>query len=118
MLMDTYHSDSFWAEFGSRCLNCTACAAVCPTCMCFDIKDILSPDAKTWASVCARGTAATSPSFRPRCRRAITSRADERGRVRHRMYHKLNGFKVNHGSMLCVGCGPLCECLQGEHQSH
>ena len=21
------------------------------------------------------------------------------------MYHKLNGFKVKHGSMLCVGCG-------------
>ena len=26
-------------------------------------------------------------------------------RVRHRMYHKLNGFLANHDRMLCVGCG-------------
>ena len=68
MLMDTYHSDPFWAEFGSRCLNCTACAAVCPTCMCFDIKDILSPDAKT-GEARARMGQLQQPSFRSRCRR-------------------------------------------------
>ena len=32
-------------------------------------------------------------------------RADGRNRVRHRMYHKLNGFLANHDRMLCVGCG-------------
>lgn len=32
-------------------------------------------------------------------------RGDGRNRVRHRMYHKLNGFLANHDRMLCVGCG-------------
>ena len=26
-------------------------------------------------------------------------------RVRHRMYHKLNGFLATHDRSLCVGCG-------------
>lgn len=103
MLMDTYHRDPFWAELGSRCLNCTACAAACPTCMCFDIKDILAPDAKTGERV-RTWDCCTSPEF-AQVAGGHNFRADERGRVRHRMYHKLNGFKMKHGTMLCVGCG-------------
>ncbi len=103
MLMDTYHSDPFWAELGSRCLNCTACASVCPTCMCFDIVDELSCDGKTGERV-RTWDSCTSPQF------AVVAgghnfRQTERERVRHRMYHKLNGFKEKYGSMLCVGCG-------------
>ncbi len=103
MLMDTYHSDPFWAEIGSRCLNCTACAAVCPTCMCFDIKDVLAPDAKTGERI-RTWDSCTSPEF-AQVAGGHNFRADERGRVRHRMYHKLNGYKVKYGTMLCVGCG-------------
>ena len=39
-------------------------------------------------------------------------------RVRHRMYHKLNGFLANHDRMLCVGCGRCVDRLQGGHQPH
>ena len=103
MLMDVFHSDPFWEELGSRCLSCSACASVCPTCFCFDIQDVLAPDGatgvreRTW-------DACTSPDFA-----AVTGgynfRPTGRERVRHRMYHKLNGFIVNHDRMLCVGCG-------------
>ncbi len=103
MLMDAFHSDPFWEELGKRCLSCTACSAVCPTCFCFDIQDTLDPDGKkghrerVW-------DACTSPQF------ALVAgghnfRPDGRNRVRHRMYHKLNGFLANHNHMLCVGCG-------------
>lgn len=107
MLMDTYHSDPFWEEFGGRCLNCTACASVCPTCMCFDIHDELSPDAKTGERV-RTWDSCTGPQF------ALVAgghnfRNSGRERVRHRMYHKLNGYKVKYGQMLCVGCG---RCVQ------
>ena len=103
MLMDTYHSDSFWDELGSRCLNCTACASVCPTCMCFDIVDELSVDAKTGERV-RTWDSCTSPEF-AQVAGGHNFRETARERVRHRMYHKLNGFKVKHGDMLCVGCG-------------
>ncbi len=107
MLMDAFHKDPFWDELGGRCLSCTACSAVCPTCFCFDIQDTLDPDGVTgrrervWDSC-------TSPQF------ALVAgghnfREDGRGRVRHRMYHKLNGFLANHDRMLCVGCGRCVE---------
>lgn len=103
MLMDAFHSDPFWDELGSRCLSCTACSAVCPTCFCFDLRDTLDADGETgkrervW-------DACTSPQF------AVVAgghnfRSSGRDRVRHRMYHKLNGFLATHDRMLCVGCG-------------
>lgn len=103
MLMDAFHKDPYWEELGGRCLSCTACSAVCPTCFCFDIQDTMEPDGVTgvrervWDSC-------TSPQF------ALVAgdhnfRGDGRTRVRHRMYHKLNGFLANHDRMLCVGCG-------------
>ncbi len=95
--------DAFWEELGGTCLSCTACSAVCPTCYCFDITDTLDPGGETgkrervW-------DACTSPQF------ALVAgghnfRGDAPNRVRHRMYHKLNGFNANHGRYLCVGCG-------------
>lgn len=103
MLMDAFHSDPFWDELGGRCLACTACSSVCPTCFCFDIRDVMDPDGETgrrervW-------DACTSPQF------ALVAgghnfRDSGRNRVRHRMYHKLNGFMATHDRMLCVGCG-------------
>lgn len=103
MLMDAFHSDPFWDELGGRCLSCTACSSVCPTCFCFDLRDSLDTNGKTgqrervW-------DACTSPQF------AVVAgghnfRDGGRDRVRHRMYHKLNGFLANHDRMLCVGCG-------------
>ncbi|MBC2890745.1 4Fe-4S dicluster domain-containing protein [Gordonibacter massiliensis (ex Traore et al. 2017)] len=103
MLMDAFHKDPYWEELGGRCLACTACSAVCPTCFCFDIQDTLDPDGKTgrrertWDSC-------TSPQF-AQVAGGHNFRADGRNRVRHRMYHKLNGFLANHDRMLCVGCG-------------
>lgn len=103
MLMDAFRSDPFWDEFGGRCLSCTACAAVCPSCFCFDIQDQVNPDGKTGDRL-RLWDACTSPSFA-----TVTGghnfRAKPRNRVRHRMYHKLNGFQANYDRMLCVGCG-------------
>lgn len=103
MLMDAFHEDPFWDELGSRCLSCCACATECPTCFCFDIRDVRDPDGRTgrrervWDSC-------TSPQF------AVVAgghnfRDKASVRVRHRMYHKLNGFMATHDRMLCVGCG-------------
>lgn len=103
MLMDAFHSDPFWDELGGRCLACTACSAVCPTCFCFDIRDVRDPDGKHGVRERA-WDACTSPQF------AVVAgghnfRPGGRERVRHRMYHKLNGFLATHDRMLCVGCG-------------
>lgn len=103
MLMDAFHEDPFWDELGQRCLSCTACSSVCPTCFCFDLQDALDPDGATGSRVRV-WDACTSPQF------AVVAgghnfRGSARDRVRHRMYHKLNGFLATHDRMLCVGCG-------------
>ena len=103
MLMDAFHKDPFWEELGGRCLSCTACSAVCPTCFCFDIQDTFDPSGeagrreRVW-------DACTAPQF-AQVAGGHNFRGDGRNRVRHRMYHKLNGFLANHDRMLSVGCG-------------
>ncbi|MEG0071705.1 MAG: 4Fe-4S dicluster domain-containing protein [Raoultibacter sp.] len=103
MLMDAFHKDPFWEELGGRCLSCTACSAVCPTCFCFDIQDTLDPSGDTgvrervWDSC-------TAPQF-AEVAGHHNFRENGRWRVRHRFYHKLNGFLANYDRMLCVGCG-------------
>lgn len=103
MLMDAFHSDVFWDKLGSKCLSCCACAAVCPTCFCFDIKDVLSPGGRAGQRV-RESDACTSPTFAT-VAGGHNFRQKPQTRVRHRMYHKLNGFFTNHNRMLCVGCG-------------
>ena len=100
MLMDAFHEDAFWEELGGRCLSCNACANVCPTCYCFDIRDTLDPGAATgrrervW-------DACTSPQF-AMVAGGHNFRPTPASRVRHRMYHKLNGFLAKHDRNLCV----------------
>ncbi len=103
MLMDAFHSDPFWDELGGRCLACTACSAVCPSCFCFDLVDDLDPDGVNGSRLRV-WDACTNPEF-ARVAGGHNFRDSGRNRVRHRMYHKLNGFLANHGQMLCVGCG-------------
>lgn len=103
MMMDVFHRDEFWTELGNRCQSCSACASVCPTCFCFDIYDRLDPDGKNGSRI-RSWDACTSPEF------ALVAgghnfRGDNRRRVRHRFYHKLNGFTGSHDYQLCVGCG-------------
>ncbi len=103
LLMDAFHSDPFWDELGSRCLSCTACAAVCPSCFCFDIVDEPNPDGITGTRVRVQDSCC-SPDFAG-VAGGHNFRPDGRTRVRHRMYHKLNGFLMTHDHQLCVGCG-------------
>ena len=103
MLMDAFLYDEFWNEFGGKCLSCTACSAVCPSCFCFDIYDQLNPDGKTGERLRV-WDACTSPDFAT-VAGGHNFRKKAKTRVRHRMYHKLNGFQANYDRMLCVGCG-------------
>jgi sulfhydrogenase subunit beta (sulfur reductase) len=103
MLMDAFHADPFWEEMGSKCLSCTACARVCPTCYCFNIVDSFNPDGvggkrERFPDCC------TNPEF-AQVTGGFNFRDSNVSRVSHRMYHKLNGFYSKHDRYLCVGCG-------------
>ncbi|MGA9533796.1 MAG: 4Fe-4S dicluster domain-containing protein [Anaerolineales bacterium] len=92
-----------WEQVAGRCLNCTNCTLVCPTCFCWDVADdeLWTADAsqrvRTWDS-CFNpdhsyhaGGGATRPTVRSRYRQWLT--------------HKFASWVGQFGVSGCVGCG-------------
>ncbi len=91
-----------WSEVASRCLSCTNCTMVCPTCFCTTVEDVadLTGDEmerhRVWDS----------------CFNAEFSyihggivRESPASRYRQWMTHKLAAWQDQFGSSGCVGCG-------------
>ena len=34
------HNKKVWKEWGEKCLNCTKCTVVCPTCYCYELEHV------------------------------------------------------------------------------
>jgi ferredoxin len=93
-----------WDAIGNRCFSCGSCNLVCPTCYCFDVRDIPEGNLKEgarcrfWDGCMLRTFAvvAGNENFRPQ----------PKHRLKHRFYRK--GWflkdKLN-GRLACVGCG-------------
>ncbi|MEW6381187.1 MAG: 4Fe-4S dicluster domain-containing protein [bacterium] len=93
--------DSLWQKIYEKCLGCATCAFVCPTCHCFDIQDENRSGqgrrVRLWDSCQFPLFTLHTSGHNPRpCGKE---------RVRQRVMHKFNYFKVNNGQVACVGCG-------------
>ena len=91
-----------WAAVAERCLACTNCTLVCPTCFCTsvvqrsDLDGATSTAERTWDSCFADGFARVAGgSFRP----------ETRDRYRQWLTHKFSTWWDQFGSSGCVGCG-------------
>jgi ferredoxin len=91
-----------WNEIGDRCLSCGSCTLVCPTCHCWDTNDHVYITTKktsrerVWDSCFNPGYSAvvggnTRPSTKARYRQWLT--------------HKFGNWKLQFGTLGCVGCG-------------
>lgn len=93
--------DSVWETIHEKCLGCAACTFVCPTCHCFDIQDENSRNrgqrVKLWDSCMFPLFTLHTSGHNPRL--------SGKERMRQRIMHKFNYFKVNNGHVACVGCG-------------
>ena len=89
-------------DVGKRCLACTSCTQVCPTCFCFDIVEKNSLDGDTSERV-RLWDSCFSPSFatvhKYNLRESVASR------YRQWMMHKFAYWLDQFGSFGCVGCG-------------
>ncbi len=91
-----------WDAIALRCHGCGACAAVCPTCHCFDIVD--EPDSVTtgvrrrnW-DTCQTGRFTLHAS-------GHNPRHDQCARFRQRIMHKFMIYPSRFEEILCTGCG-------------
>jgi formate hydrogenlyase subunit 6/NADH:ubiquinone oxidoreductase subunit I len=91
-----------WDDVASRCLTCTNCTMVCPTCFCHDITDGISLDGthahrdREWASCFSEEF--THLSFGE-------VRPSGRSRYRQWLTHKFSSWVDQFGTSGCVGCG-------------
>ncbi len=94
--------DPRWAQVAERCLSCSNCTLVCPTCFCTGINqrsDLAGQESvseRVWNSCFSDGFARVAGGdFRPR----------SQDRYRQWLTHKFATWVDQFGSSGCVGCG-------------
>lgn len=91
-----------WSELAQRCLSCTNCTMVCPTCFCHSVRDVSD----------LTGDCVTRERQWDSCFNVEFShmnggpvRNDVRSRYRQWLTHKLGSWVDQFGVSGCVGCG-------------
>lgn len=91
-----------WEAIADRCLACTNCTMVCPTCFCTSVTDVsdLTGDVderhRVWDSCFSQEYSRLHTNF---------VRASTAARYRQWATHKLAAWQDQFGSSGCVGCG-------------
>ena len=91
-----------WDDVGARCLTCTNCTMVCPTCFCHDVVETVtvtgasSERTREWASCFTEEFTHTA---------AGAVRRSARSRYRQWLTHKFSAWIDQFGTSGCVGCG-------------
>lgn len=93
--------ESFWDQIAQRCIACTGCNLVCPTCTCFDVHDwkcgLASQRDRLWDSCQLEGFAREAGGFNPM--------PTEAHRTCRRIHHKLVADPRRWGVITCFFCG-------------
>jgi len=102
-ILDHNFSHPKWGTEAEKCLSCTLCTQICPSCYCFLTFDkfVLNSENserfREWDSCqLQRFTGVAGNHF---------FRSSRTSRLRQFVMHKLSYFQENHEMMLCVGCG-------------
>lgn len=91
-----------WEEVARRCLACTNCTLVCPTCFCSTTEDSVTLDGST-ATRSRRWDSCFTFDFS--ILHGVPVRNSTEARYRQWMTHKLASWYDQFGSSGCVGCG-------------
>ena len=101
LLLEDKVPETFWEELADRCIACTTCNLVCPTCTCFDVFDRKDQDRdqrwRMWDSCQLDGFMREASGHNPMGRQAL--------RTRRRIHHKLGADPRRWGQITCMLCG-------------
>ncbi len=91
-----------WNDVAERCLACGNCTAVCPTCFCTDMDDVVGLDGET-----ASRTRVWDTCFSMEYSHLGEGphRSSTTSRYRQWLTHKLGTWHDQFGESGCVGCG-------------
>ena len=101
-VLDHHFEHPKWHEIGRRCLSCTNCTMVCPTCFCSTVEDTTDLGGKTAARV-RRWDSCFTLDFTYIHGGSV--RQTPMSRYRQWMMHKLARWQEQFGTSGCVGCG-------------
>ena len=98
-------NSKIWNSVSEACVGCGTCTYVCPTCMCFDVRDFDTGDGirqvRCWDS-CMFNDFTQMAAENPR--------HTQKERSRQRFMHKLMYYPMAHNDVFsCVGCGRCLE---------
>ena len=88
---------------GDKCFSCGSCVLVCPTCVCFDVRDTVDLSLKTGERY-RTWDGCTLENFAT-CAGGHNFRKKPSDRVRHRLFRKTVYLHERFGITGCVGCG-------------
>ena len=92
-----------WEEIGNRCLSCANCTNVCPTCYCFDVKDVPNLDFNTGKRIRVWDSCQNEPFAKIASGESF--RAQRSDRKRHRFNRKFSYPVRRYNRFFCTGCG-------------
>ena len=101
--IEEHYNNKIWKTDADKCLSCGACTAYCPTCNCFNIKDILDVNLKDSKRI--RETSSCQLHSFSNVAGGKKFRFSVLARFKHFVYHKIVYFKKQRGKYMCVGCG-------------
>jgi sulfhydrogenase subunit beta (sulfur reductase) len=91
-----------WDDVARRCMSCTSCTQVCPTCFCWD-----THDSADLTGQIARRERLWDSCFNPDYSYIVggNTRPNARSRYRQWLTHKFGSWYAQFGTSGCVGCG-------------
>src|SRR3989338_8778161 len=98
-----------WDDIGQRCVVCSGCISLCPTCSCFSVSDRLSGDKGVRFRDC---DGCVYAGF-TRMAGGNTPFPEHKDHIRRFFEHKLNIDVERYGTPSCVGCGRCIETCPG-----
>ncbi len=100
--LGSHPEDPQWASLAERCLACSGCTQVCPTCFCSNIEDTTSVEGETATRTRTWDSCFTSQlSYL----HGGSVRGSVKSRYRQWLTHKLAHWVDQFGASGCVGCG-------------
>ncbi len=112
-----------WGRLSEKCLGCGICTYICPTCHCFEFRDVAAdsaipgtcPDACSGAfsDSCSESGASVRYRYWDSCMypkftlhtSGHNPRPSKKERYRQRIMHKYHYIRRNFGHTACTGCG-------------